>query len=106
LAVLAFATLVSAAAGDTIADRVLGQVDFVHNTDPSFIRKKSLDLQGNPRGNGVAIDVAHIPSAIYVADANSNRVLAWHDVTSFTNGADAEQSTGLAPKVAPLRKAG
>src|SRR5262249_3431333 len=94
LVVLSLATLAIAAAGDTIADRVLGQADFVHDTDPSFIRKKSLDLQGNPRGNGVAIDVAHSPSPIYVVDANSFRVLAWHDVSSFTNGADADLVIG------------
>src|SRR5262245_15066091 len=90
-AVLAFAARLNAAAGDTIADRALGQVDFVHHTDPSFIRAKSLDLEGNPRGNAVAIDTAHTPSAIYVADSNSNRVLAWRDVSTFTNGAGADR---------------
>jgi sugar lactone lactonase YvrE len=92
--VLLFATLAVAAAGDTVADRVLGQVDFVHSTFPSFIRKRSLDLQGNPRGNGVAIDAAHSPSAIYAVDTNSNRVLAWRDVSSFANGADADLVIG------------
>jgi sugar lactone lactonase YvrE len=94
LAVLVVATRLNAAAGDTTADRVLGQTDLVHSTDPSFIRGKSLDLEGDPRGNGVAIDVAHSPSAIYVADTNSNRVLAWHDVASFANGADADLVIG------------
>jgi len=83
LAVLAFATRVNAAAGDTIADREMGQDDFVHSTTPSVVRKRSLDLQGNPRGNGVAIDTFHSPSYIYVADRNRNRVLAWGDVLSF-----------------------
>jgi hypothetical protein len=93
-AVLAFAARLNAAAGDTVADRALGQVDFVHHTDPSFIRAQSLDLEGNPRGNAVAIDAAHTPSAIYVADTNSNRVLAWRDVSSFTNGAAADLVIG------------
>ncbi len=83
-----------AVAGDTIADRVLGQVDFGHATAPSFIRKKSLDLHGDPRGNGIAIDRAHVPSAIYVADRTTNRVLAWHDVSSFADGADADLVIG------------
>src|SRR5262245_2275608 len=62
---LAVAARVDASAGDTTADRVLGQVDFVHSTFPSFVRARSLDLEGDPRGNGIAIDVAHSPSAIY-----------------------------------------
>jgi hypothetical protein len=78
------------AAGDTIADRELGQADFVHATSPSFIRQRSLDLEGDPRSNGVAIDLSQSPSPIYVADTNTNRVLGWHDVSSFANGADAD----------------
>src|SRR5262245_842474 len=93
-AVLAFAARLNAAAGDTVADRELGQVDFVHHTDPSFIRDRSLDLQGAPRGNAAAIATAHTPSALYVADTNSNRVLAWRDVSSFTNGAAADLVIG------------
>src|SRR5215470_14920549 len=94
LVVIAPGARALAAAGDTIADRELGQGDFVHSTNPSLIRQKSLDLQGDPRGNGVAIDVAHNPSPIYVVDTNSNRVLGWHDVASFANGADADLVIG------------
>ncbi len=93
-AVIALAPLVIAAAGDTIADRELGQFDFVHATNPSFIRKKSLDLTGDPRGNAVAIDRFHTPSRIYVADTNTNRVLGWSDVSSFVDGADADLVIG------------
>ena len=94
VALLGFAAQGRAAAGDTTADRVLGQIDFTHATDPSFIRAKSLDLEGDPRGNGVAIDVALNPNAIYVADTSSNRVLAWRDVSSFADGADADLVIG------------
>ena len=52
LAVLVLTTRLNAAAGDTIADRVLGQVDFVHRTDPSFIRKKSLACKAIREGMG------------------------------------------------------
>src|SRR5215831_20709339 len=91
---LAIAARVDAAAGDTIADRVLGQADFMHATNPSFIRARSLNIDGDPRGNAVAIDVAHDPSPIYVVDTGSSRVLGWHDVAAFTNGADADLVIG------------
>src|SRR5438067_1516308 len=71
-----------ASPSDTIAERVLGQTDLTHSTSPSFVRKKSLSLVGNPRGGtGVAVDQSG--GHIYVADHNSNRVLGWNSVASF-----------------------
>src|SRR5258708_39754955 len=72
---------------DTIADRELGQGDFVHASPVSFVRARSLNLQGDPRANGIAIDQAG--GHIYVADINSNRVLGWSSVASFVNGQNA-----------------
>jgi sugar lactone lactonase YvrE len=87
-------TRLYAAPGDTVADRELGQGDFVHSTSPSFVRKRSLDLQGDPRGNGVAIDTHANPAHIYVVDTKTNRVLGWSDVASFADGADANLVIG------------
>jgi DNA-binding beta-propeller fold protein YncE len=89
-----FSSLLGASPGDTIADRELGQADFVHSTNPSFVRQKSLSLQGDPRGgNGVAVDQAL--GHIYVADHNNNRVLGWNNVSSFTSGQDADLVIGV-----------
>jgi hypothetical protein len=72
-------TLVSAA---ELADRVLGQDDFVH----SGIDKTKADSLALP--SGVAIDAwGHL----YVADSGNNRVLGWLSASSFTNGAAAEE---------------
>src|ERR1700758_4452067 len=84
------APIIKAAISDTIADRELGQGDFVHSTSPSFVRAKSLDLQGNPRGEGVAVDTKASPNHLFVADLNSNRVLGWSDTTALTNGKSAD----------------
>ena len=82
----AIVTLLIAAAGDTTADRELGQFDFAHSTSPSFARAKSLALTGSPRGNGVAVDGA---GHLYVVDTNNNRVLGWTSASSFANGDNA-----------------
>jgi DNA-binding beta-propeller fold protein YncE len=86
--VIAALSALAGSPGDTIADRELGQGDFTHATNPSFVRARSLSLQGDPRGPGVAIDRAG--GHIYVADHNSNRVLGWNSVASFVNGQDAD----------------
>ena len=84
------APVMMGAISDSIADRELGQSDFTHNVSPSFVRAKSLDLQGNPRGQGVAIDTKASPNHLFVSDQNSNRVLGWSDTTMLTNGKNAD----------------
>ncbi len=73
---------------DTTADRELGQVDLVHNT------ANLADRFGMLGPNFVAIDTSVIPNRIYVSDTNNNRVLAWSDVTAFTNGLTADLVIG------------
>ena len=90
VAIAFVATQILATPGDTIADRELGQGDFVHNVTPSFVRAKSLDLQGNPRGQGVAIDTKANPNHLFVSDENSNRVLGWMNAGTITNGQNAD----------------
>jgi len=79
------------AAGDTIADRVLGQMDFVHATQ-NFADASTLDIQRSL--GAVAIDRSSTPNRIYVADAGNNRVLGWTSVTALTNGKAADMVIG------------
>jgi sugar lactone lactonase YvrE len=74
------------AAGDTIADRVLGQMDFVHATE-NFANASTLDLSRSFAG--VAIDQSSVPNRVYVADFANSRVLRWANASALTNGAPA-----------------
>ena len=73
-------------AGDTIADRVLGQMDFVHATQ-NFADASTLDLSRSAAK--VAIDQSSIPNRVYVADFTNNRVLGWNNAAALTNGEPA-----------------
>ena len=42
----------------------------------------------------VALDLSATPPILYVSDTNNNRVLAWKDATSFTNGKPADLVLG------------
>src|SRR6266851_937721 len=98
-AIMATVALLPATPGDTIADRELGQADFTHSTSTSFVRKKSLFLDGSCGGctgvSSVAVDQSG--GHIYVADHNNNRVLGWSSVSGFANGADADIVIAPAP---------
>ena len=61
------------AAGDTTADRVLGQFDFTHN-GANILTNAGLSEPG-----AVAIDRSVVPNRLYVADAGNHRVLGWHN---------------------------
>jgi hypothetical protein len=77
------------AAGDTIADRVLGQFDFFHNTS-NFVDAESLATNTITAFAGVAIDTSSIPNRVYVADQVNNRVLGWASVAALTNNRPAD----------------
>ncbi len=79
------------AAGDTVADHVLGQMDFAHGT-LNFATASTLDLQRSQAG--IAIDRSSVPNHIYVADAANSRVLVWLSVTALTNGKAADAVIG------------
>jgi sugar lactone lactonase YvrE len=72
-------------AGDTVADNVLGQPDFVHNR-PNTPNATSLDTAGSPAR--VAIDKS-APNPVYVADVLNNRVLGYPSLSALANGAAA-----------------
>src|SRR6266536_3136897 len=43
---------------------------------------------------GIALDTSVTPPRLYVADTGNNRVLAWKDAVSFTNGKPADLVLG------------
>ena len=73
--------------GDTTADVVLGQPNFVHG-QVNLVDESSLDL---PRQ--IAVDSSN---HLYVADASNNRVLGWRNASGFSNGAPADLVIGQA----------
>ena len=87
---LIVAVLGSSAAmqGDTTADRVLGQPDFVHHG------VNLIKAQGLSGPLAVAIDTTTTPNRLYVADTGNSRLLGWKDVTAFANGDPADLVIG------------
>src|ERR1700735_38341 len=74
--------------GDTIADRVLGQIDFNHNT------ANLIGAHGFNAPSAVAVDASVTPNRLYVSDGTNSRVLGWKDVTAFVNGSPADIVVG------------
>ncbi len=74
--------------GDTIADRVLGQADFVHNG------LNLIDASGMLSPQSVAIDSSVTPNRLYVSDNGNSRVLGYKDVATFVNGGAADLVIG------------
>ncbi len=72
-------------AGDTVADRVLGQPDFIHNA-ANTSKSNSLFSPG-----AAAIDSR---GHLCIADAGSHRVLGWRSVASLANGTPADLLIG------------
>ena len=80
---------VPGSAGDVTADAVLGQGNFDHGA-ANLINAGSLggfNGGGNEIWNGVAVDRSVTPNRLYASDSGNSRILAWHDVTAFANGA-------------------
>jgi sugar lactone lactonase YvrE len=77
----------SSSAG-TLANRVLGQPDFVHGA-PNTVDADSLLIQ--TQHGGVAVDSA---GHLYVTDVNNNRILGWHSVAALATGAPADLVIG------------
>jgi sugar lactone lactonase YvrE len=80
--------LLPAATGDTVADQVLGQPDFVHES------ANTVDGASMSAPDFVAVDITASPNHLYLADTNNNRVLGWNNAASFTNGAAADLVIG------------
>jgi len=72
-------------AGDTTADRELGEIDFTHTM---FNFGGAAGLSGPA---GVAVDSA---GHLYVSDSINNRVLGWSSASAFGNGDPANLVIG------------
>ena len=72
--------------GDTVADNVLGQPDFVHNA-ANTPDASTMNISGNLAR--IAIDKSVSPNRVYVTDSNNNRVLGYSSISALTNGASA-----------------
>ncbi len=88
LGVVLYAAMVLGAAGDTTADRVLGQTGFTTSAI------NLMNGQGLNFPAAVAIDTSIMPNRLYVADEDNSRVLGWRDAASFANGAAADLVIG------------
>src|ERR1700722_4429746 len=84
----ALATPSVAMLGDTIADRVLGQVDFVHSG------LNLIDSSGMWNPQSVAIDVSVTPNRLYISDNTNSRVLGYKNVATFVSGGAAVLGLG------------
>ena len=79
---------IRASSTNTLANSVIGQADFVHDT-PNFVRPHSLaGVQGGIEYSALTVD--RVNGRLYVADTNNNRVLGWASVSSFANGQGAD----------------
>ena len=77
-------------AGDTVADQVLGQINF-DNGGINFV-----DGRGLSDPAAVAIDSSVNPPHIYVLDPSNSRVLGWTSLSEFTGGQPADLVVGQA----------
>jgi sugar lactone lactonase YvrE len=87
LIALAAGSPARAAAGDTVADRVLGQRRF-STAVPYFVDGTVLDA------SDIAIDRSASPNHVYVAAPDLNRVLGWSDIARFRAGLSADLVLG------------
>lgn len=71
--------------GDTTADLVLGQPDFIHTL------RNFVDSKGLWGPSAVTIDSA---GHVYVADTENNRVLGWASASALSNGSPADLVVG------------
>jgi sugar lactone lactonase YvrE len=79
----------SALTGDTAADHVIGQINFIH-TGANLIDGKGLNWPAR-----ITIDEKVSPTRVYVADSNNHRVLGWKGGTvGFLSGAAADLVIG------------
>src|SRR3954451_8006624 len=87
LIALSLSTPLHAAAGDTVADRILGQRRF-STAIPYYVDGTVLDV------SDLAIDRSAEPNRVYVASPDLNRVLGWSDIGRFRAGAPADLVLG------------
>lgn len=87
--VAALAGPLRATVGDSIANRVLGQTNFLDYG--SNVNPPSLNVPLS-----VAVDQSDTPNRLYVVDSGNHRVLGYRDVSALSNGAPADLVIGQA----------
>lgn len=86
--VAAMVAALLAATGDTVADRVLGQLAFDASA-PNMVSAASVYQSAS-----LAIDHSATPNRVYLADTLNNRVLGWSDASALTDGEPADLVIG------------
>ena len=91
-----FLTLLGATAGfpqvilNSVPARAIGQSVLIPESgNPNLVEGRELF---SPQG--IAVDNSVSPPIVYVADTGNNRVLAWKNAASFSNGANADLVIG------------
>ena len=91
-----FLTLLGASAGysqiilNTVPARAIGQPQLIPESgNPNLVEGRELFAP-----QGIAVDNSASPPIVYVADTGNNRVLAWKNAASFSNGAMADLVIG------------
>ncbi len=80
---------------NTIPTREVGQPQLLANpfsapnTNPNLVEGREFY-----QPNGLALDTSVNPPILYVSDTRNNRILAWKNATSFTNGKPADLVIG------------
>jgi uncharacterized protein (TIGR03437 family) len=79
---------------NTLPSRVLGhpnneQISNVVTNAPNLVEGREMYAP-----QGIALDTSATPPIVYVSDTHNNRVLAWKNATSFTNGQFADMVIG------------
>jgi uncharacterized protein (TIGR03437 family) len=77
---------------NTVPTREIGQPKM--ETAPSNLNPNLVEGREFYNPAGIALDTSVTPPRIYVADYGNNRILAWKDAVSFTNGKFADLVIG------------
>jgi sugar lactone lactonase YvrE len=85
--------MLPAATGDTIADRELGEPDFLHSAavNVNGVSTSTGNGYGLSGPTALAVDSG---GHLYVADTANNRVLGWHDEAALATGQSADLVVG------------
>ena len=79
---------------NTSASRAIGQPQLLPNNQVSTGNPNLVEGRELYSPQSVAIDKDASPPALYVSDTGNNRVLAWKNATSFSNGKPADLVVG------------
>ena len=82
--VLRFNNPLATGSANSIADLVLGQINF-SDDGPNIVKSNGFYFPA-----AIAIDRSALPNRLYVGDKENSRVLGWHNVPAFANGAAAD----------------